>query len=152
MNWCRFIHRQAADAEQRAELELYFDLTAQELIDRGMDPAAAHAAARRKLGNPTLIAEEVYRMNTLDFLESALRDVRQAWRLLRTQPAFSASVLLSLALGIGANTAIFCVVHSVLIRPLPYPEPDALISVTNSLTVQASISRTPNSPPACSEP
>lgn len=75
-------------------------------------------------------------MNTLDFLESALRDVRQTWRMLRTQPAFSASALLSLALGIGANTVIFCLVNSLLIRPLPYPKPDQLISVTNSFTVQ----------------
>ncbi len=136
MNWRRFFHREAADAEQRAELELYLDLTTQELIDRGMAPAAARAAARRKLGNPTQILEEVYRMNTLTFLESALRDARQALRMIRTRPGFSASVLLSLALGIGANTAIFSVVNSVLIRPLPYPEPDALASVANIFVIQ----------------
>ncbi|MCX6602304.1 MAG: ABC transporter permease [Acidobacteria bacterium] len=136
MNWRRFFHREKADAEQRAELELYLDLTTQELIDRGMAPAAARAAARRKLGNPTQILEEVYRMNTLTFLESALRDARQALRMIRTRPGFSASVLLSLALGIGANTAIFSVVNGVLIRPLPYPEPASLIAVTSIFVVQ----------------
>jgi putative ABC transport system permease protein len=136
MNWRRFLRRRAADAEQREELELYVDLTAEEYIARGMNPAEARAAARRKLGNPTLIREEVYRLNTLTLVEGAWRDVRHALRMLRTRPGFSAAALLSLALGIGANTSIFSVVDSVLIRPLPYPEPEALVGVFNSAVFQ----------------
>ena len=68
MNWRRFFHRDTADAEQREELEFYLDVTAEEYIARGMEPAAARDAARKKLRNATLIREEVYQMNTLTCL------------------------------------------------------------------------------------
>ena len=71
-------------------------------------------------------------MNTLAFLEGLLRDGRHALRMFRMNPGFSATAILSLALGIGANTAIFSVVNAVLIRPLPYPEPESLVGVFNS--------------------
>ncbi len=139
MNWRRFFRRDEADAEQREELDFYVDATAQEYIERGMEPAEARAAARRKLGNTTQIREEVYRMNTLTFMEGLLRDARHAFRMIRTKPAFSAAALLSLALGIGANTAIFSVLNAVLIRPLPYPGSDALVGVFNRLVIQGQV-------------
>ncbi len=139
MNWRRFFRRYEADAEQRKELDFYVDCTAEEYIERGMDPAAAEAAARRKLGNTTLIREEVYRMNTLTFVESLLRDARHALRMIRTKPGFSVAALLSLALGIGANTAIFTVLNAVLIRPLPYPGSDALVGVSNRFVIQGQV-------------
>ncbi|MBS1828625.1 MAG: ABC transporter permease [Acidobacteria bacterium] len=132
MNWRRFLRREQADTEQREELESYLELTAQEYVERGMNPAEARAAARRKLGNLTLIQEEVYHMNTISLIESLWFDVRHALRMLGKQRAFSVAALLSLALGIGANTAIFSVVHSILIRPLPYPNAERLVSVNHS--------------------
>ena len=135
MNWRRFFHRDEADAEQREELDFYLEITTKEYIERGMEAAAARAAAQRKLGNATLIREEVYRMNTLTFIEGALRDARHALRMIRTKPGFSVAALLSLALGIGANTAIFSVLDAVLIRPLPYPGSDALVGVFNSFVI-----------------
>jgi predicted permease len=139
MNWRRFFHRGETDAEQRQELDFYVELTTDEYIERGMEPGAARAAARRKLGNTTLIREEVYRVNTFTFLEGAMRDALHALRVIRSRPGFSAAVLLSLALGIGANTAIFGVLNAVLIRPLPYPKSDALVGVFNSLVIQGQV-------------
>ncbi len=71
-------------------------------------------------------------MNTLTFFEGVLRDLRHTLRMIRTKPGFSAPVLLSLALGLGANIAIFSVINTVLIRPLPYPDPEKLIGVFSS--------------------
>lgn len=136
MTWRRFFRRDKADAEQRAELEFYVDVTAEEYIARGMDPTVARSAARKKLGNATLIQEEVYEMNTLTFLEDLLRDGRYALRMIRLNPGFSTAAILSLALGIGGITAIFSVVNAVLIRPLPYPGPESLVGVFNSATIQ----------------
>ncbi len=139
MNWRRFFRRDEADAQQRDELDFYLDVTTKEYIERGMEPAAARAAARRKLGSTTLIREEVYRMNTLTFMEGVLRDARHAVRMIRTKPGFSVAALLSLSLGIGANTAIFSVLNAVLIRPLPYPRSDALVRVANRLVIQGHV-------------
>ena len=127
--WHRFLHRDRLDAEQREELDHYLHLTAEEYAARGLDPQSARLAARRKLGNPGSIQEEVYRANTIDLIDDLLRDARCALRLLRTQPAFSLTAVLTLALGIGATTAIFAVAYGVLLRPLPYPDPAALVSV-----------------------
>jgi predicted permease len=135
MNWKRFLRREAADAEQQEELEFYLDVTAEEYIGRGMNPEAARAAARRKLGNMTLIREEIYRMYTVTFAEDAIRTARQTVRLIRTHPGFVLTVVLSLALGIGANTTIFSVVHDVLIQPLAYPHADALVGIYNRVTI-----------------
>jgi hypothetical protein len=129
MNWRRFFRREEADAEQREEIESYLDLTAQEYIERGMEPPAARAAARRKLGNATLIVEEVYQMNTVTFIEGALRDVRHALRMIRSNPGFSSATILSLALGIGAATSIFTLAHAVLLKSLPVARPDELYRV-----------------------
>ncbi len=78
-------------------------------------------------------------MNTFTFAEGVITDVRHALRMIRTKPAFSAAALLSLALGIGANTAIFSVLNGVLIRPLPYPSPDTLVSVTNRFVINGKV-------------
>ena len=136
MNWLtncrRFLRRDEVDAEQREELEFHLDVTAEEFVARGMEPSAARDAARKKLGSTTLIREEVFQMNTLALLDGLLRDVRHALRMIRRNPGFSSTAILSLALGIGANTAVFSVVNAVLIRPLPYPEPETLVGVFNS--------------------
>ena len=139
MNWKRFLRREAADAEQQEELEFYVDVTAEEYVERGMTPEAARAAARRKLGNMTLVREEIYRMNTVTFAENALRTARHTVRLIRTHPGFVLTVVLSLALGIGANTTIFSVVHGVLIQPLPYPRADAVVGIYNRFTISGQV-------------
>src|SRR4029077_3741478 len=127
MNWRRFTNRSHEDNELREELESFIEITAEQYVAQGMEPDEARRAARRKLGNPTRIREEVYEMNTAIFLESTARDIRHSVRMLRLNPAFSIAAILTLALGIGATTAIFSVVDGVLIKPLPYPEPDAVV-------------------------
>jgi putative ABC transport system permease protein len=132
MNWRRFFNRTQADAEQQQELESYIEITAEEYVARGMAMDEARWAARRKLGNLTRIREEVYEMNTATFVEGTTQDLRHAVRMLRLNPAFSITAILTLALGIGATTAIFSVVNGVLIKPLPYPDSDAIVTVTHS--------------------
>lgn len=129
MNWRRFFTRKQIDDEQQQELEFYVEITAKEYIARGMNPDSAHAAARRKLGNTTLVREEIYGMNTLPFVESLSAAFRYWLRTLRSEPVFSFAAILTLALGIGATTAIFSVVNGVLIKPLPYPASGELLSI-----------------------
>jgi putative ABC transport system permease protein len=144
MNWRRFFTRAQADAELRQELESYIDITAEEYVARGMTPDEARLAAQRKLGNLTRIQEEVYEMNTATFVEATLREFRHAMRMLRLNPAFSITAILTLALGIGATTAIFSVVYGVIIKPLPYPKPDTVVWVGHSALFGTV--RTPNFP------
>jgi putative ABC transport system permease protein len=131
MNWRRFFKREEADADLRLELESYLEITTNEYVARGMDRDTARAAARRKLGNSTLVREEIYYMNTIPFIESLFAALRYWFRTLRREPMFTAAATLTLALGIGATTAIFSVVNGVLIKPLPYPAADELVSVSH---------------------
>jgi predicted permease len=132
MNWRRFMKRAQADAELRQELESYIEITTEEYIAQGMGADEARQAARLKLGNVTRIREEVYEMNTATFVETTIRELRRSIRMLRLNPAFSLAAVLTLAIGIGANTAVFSVVNTVLLKPLPYPEADRLISVQHT--------------------
>ena len=131
MSWRRFFRRQQWDAERARELESYIAIETDDNIARGMSPEEARAAAQRKLGNQTRVREEVYRMNSVDVLDTLARDVRYGIRTLRRSPAFTIVALLTLTLGIGTTTTAFSVVNSVLLEPLPYPAPQRLVSVAN---------------------
>ena len=129
MSWRRYFRRAAWDAERRAELDAHIAHEIDDNIARGMSLAAARTAAHRKLGNPALIREDIYRMNTIRWLESVWQDARYAARVLRRSRAFAVVAILSLTLGIGANTAIFGLIEAVRLRTLPVPHPETLVAV-----------------------
>ncbi|HEX8813679.1 MAG TPA: ABC transporter permease, partial [Terracidiphilus sp.] len=101
----------------------------EELMAEGMAPAEASAAARREFGNVTLMEERSREAWQWPTLESLLSDVKFALRRLRKAPGFTATILLTLAIGIGANTAVFSVVNGVLLKPLAYPHSERLVAL-----------------------
>ena len=131
MSWTRFFRRRYWDQERARELEAYLEAETDENIARGMSPEEARYAAHRKLGNATLIREEIYHMNSLGWLETLWQDLRYGLRMLRKNPAFTAAAVVTLALGIGGATAIFNATDQTLLSPLPLPEPQQLVAVYN---------------------
>jgi predicted permease len=119
--------RRRLDGDARREFDTHLDLLTERFVERGMPLADARAAARRQLGNPTLVREEIHRMNGLAWWDGLLQDLRYAVRQIRHGPGFAAVVVVTLGLGIGGTTAMFSVVHAILLAPLPYDQPGLLV-------------------------
>jgi len=125
----RFFRRGRWDDERARELESYVAIETEENIARGMTLDEARRAALRKIGNRTLVREDIYQMNTLTMVDNLWRDLRYGARLLRLNPGFALVAILSLALGVGANTAIFQLLDAVRLRTLPVDHPEQLVEV-----------------------
>src|ERR1051326_1186235 len=131
MSWWQFdwwpSRKRNADLER--ELRSDLELEEEEQREAGAPQEEARYAALRAFGNPTLIREQTLAVWSWDWIEALLRDFRCSLRTLRRTPGFTVIAMLVMALGIGANVSLFTAVHSVLLKPLSFPDPDRLVMV-----------------------
>ncbi len=129
MNFRRLFDRARRDHELEAEIRSHLAMAIRDRVERGEDPREAELAARREFGNQTLVRETTRDMWGWRVLDEIARDSRLALRGMRKSPAVVMVIVSSLALGIGANTAIFSLVYSVMLRELPVAHPEQLVEL-----------------------
>jgi predicted permease len=127
--WRNLFHKDRVDQEFTEEIQAYLDMVTEENIRQGLTPQEARRNALVEVGGVEQVQERVREIRMGQFIETTWRDIRFGVRALVHSPIFTVVTVLSLALGIGANTAIFSVVNGLLLRPLPYPESEQIVDV-----------------------
>lgn len=127
--WRGLLHKDQLEAELDEELQFHLTRATEDGIARGMRPEVAARAARRQFGHVERIKDEWRDVIGGGWLEAFAQDVRFSIRMLRQDRSFTAAAVLALALGIAVNAALFTIVSSVLLRPLPFPEPDRIVTM-----------------------
>jgi hypothetical protein len=132
-------HRDQFAEELDEEIRLHLELRAERLREQGMNAEQARSTARRQFGNRAAVGITSSEAWDWSALERLAQDVRHAARSLRKSPGFTAVAVLTLAVGLGMNTGVFTIVNAVMLRSLPYPEPERLVSLWEEATKRAEV-------------
>src|SRR5688572_3851598 len=151
----RLFWRPSVDDQVDDELGAHIELLVRRLQQQGLSPEAARDAALQRFGDLSSVRDECRtlahdvedQMNRRDFWQDLRQDITYGARTLRRAPLYTAIAVLTLAIGIGASTAIFSVVHAVLLRALPYREADRVMAIWNSYQQGGTVSHTAIAPP-----
>src|SRR5579863_4463734 len=130
MSWWKSLYpKRASDEQMNSELRFHIDELTEEYIAAGMSPQEAHRRATLDFGDHENFKEQVRDVYRIRLLDATLANLKSAFRFIRKSPTFSLTVILTLALAIGANSAVFSAIDAILLKPLPFPQADQLMRI-----------------------